>query len=56
MKPDQDCVSGKMASIRSSYRNKHPHTAPTYPGERTFIDIQPSPSSMDLNPLTDFPM
>jgi hypothetical protein len=55
MDPENDCMSCKIATIRSSDRNKHHHTPSTHPGHTIFIDILHPIADCGLTPNTTFP-
>ncbi len=55
MDPEQDCVSFKIAIIRATARNAHPHMPSTHPGHTTFMDIIHPISDIGLNPSTSVP-
>ena len=55
LEPDTSLLDVKIATIRSTARNKHPHTPATRAGEVVFSDILPATKSGSLTPETTHP-
>ena len=52
LEPDSSLLDVKVATIKSTARNKHPHTPATRVGEVVFSDILPATKSGSLTPAT----
>jgi hypothetical protein len=50
IEPETDCVSCQIATIRTTNRNKLPHTPASHPGATVFMDILHCKSSPGLTP------
>jgi len=48
IEPESDCMTCKIATIRATARNTHPHTKSHHPGETVFLDILPCKSRPGL--------
>jgi transposase InsO family protein len=53
--PDQDCIDCQIATIRSSDRNKHPHTPSERFGQMVFMDIEHAIAGGSITPDSSLP-